>query len=108
MFPPSYKYDLGTDVYDTSDKQRVPSWTVRCVPIHHLYKLPVMCSGYTFFCVSRTQGRQRVPEFVTTLRDHNNISLEIRGQTVPLYIIMCLLENSLPKLQHSAHPSSSS
>lgn len=28
-FPPSYKFDVGKDVYDTSPKQRVPSWTDR-------------------------------------------------------------------------------
>lgn len=28
-FLPTYKFDPGTSVYDTSDKQRVPSWTDR-------------------------------------------------------------------------------
>ena len=28
-FPPTYKLDAGTDDYDTSVKQRIPSWTDR-------------------------------------------------------------------------------
>ena len=28
-FPPTYKFDRGTSEYDTSEKQRVPSWTDR-------------------------------------------------------------------------------
>ena len=28
-FAPSYKFDTNSDTYDTSEKKRVPSWTVR-------------------------------------------------------------------------------
>lgn len=27
MFPPTYRYDVGTNNYDTSEKMRIPAWT---------------------------------------------------------------------------------
>ncbi len=27
IFNPTYRYNLGTDTYDTSEKMRIPAWT---------------------------------------------------------------------------------
>ena len=27
LFRPTYRFDLGTDDYDTSEKMRIPAWT---------------------------------------------------------------------------------
>jgi hypothetical protein len=42
-FAPTYKFDPGTDVYDTSKKARVPAWTDRVLTYGH----GMRCVGYS-------------------------------------------------------------
>jgi len=51
-FPPTYKFDVGSDDYDSSKKQRTPAWTDRI-----LFKTNSRCFG----------GREGSPEDRTTL-----------------------------------------
>ncbi|EFJ13099.1 hypothetical protein SELMODRAFT_122992 [Selaginella moellendorffii] len=46
-FRPTYKYDVGTDNYDTSSKERVPSWTDRILfKVRHKSWLSVAVQDY--------------------------------------------------------------
>ncbi|GAA6030598.1 hypothetical protein JCM8097_006227 [Rhodosporidiobolus ruineniae] len=44
--PPSFKFDVGTSTYDTSEKQRVPSWTDRIL-FTSIHDGSVRCDEYT-------------------------------------------------------------
>lgn len=47
-FPPTYKYDVGTQLFDTSSKQRAPAYTDRILYKHKLPPLGIRrTSGFT-------------------------------------------------------------
>ena len=57
-FKPTYKYDVGTDVYDTSSKGRIPSWTDRILYIPK--KGMVECIAYNSVDMINTSDHRPV------------------------------------------------
>lgn len=57
-FPPTYKYDTNTDRYDSSKKQRVPSWTDRI-----LWKRDEHIRPLTYTAVQSMQSSDHRPIF---------------------------------------------
>ncbi|MBW0471563.1 hypothetical protein O181_011278 [Austropuccinia psidii MF-1] len=53
-FPPTYKFDVGTDNYDTSEKQRIPSYTDRILYLAgRVNDIEVLeYKSYQSFCLS--------------------------------------------------------
>ncbi|XP_006460370.1 hypothetical protein AGABI2DRAFT_150338 [Agaricus bisporus var. bisporus H97] len=56
LFRPTYRYDLGTDVYDTSEKMRIPAWTDRI-----LYRGPAL--DLTVYSRAELRGSDHKPVF---------------------------------------------
>jgi inositol polyphosphate 5-phosphatase INPP5E len=56
QFPPTYKYDVGTQEFDTSSKQRAPAYTDR---ILYKYKLPPL--GFRRLSTVNSEGRPNSP-----------------------------------------------
>ncbi|CAK9223681.1 unnamed protein product [Sphagnum troendelagicum] len=73
LFPPTYKYDIGTDNYDTSSKERVPSWTDRI-----LYKvmetsfIKANLRGYTSINSVKTSDHRPVKAHLTLINMKNS------------------------------------
>ncbi|XP_050699159.1 phosphatidylinositol polyphosphate 5-phosphatase type IV-like isoform X2 [Eriocheir sinensis] len=57
-FPPTFKYDPGTDHYDTSSKQRVPSYTDRI--LFKSKRGDITCSTYDYCPLFRTSDHKPV------------------------------------------------
>jgi hypothetical protein len=58
-FHPTYKYDLGTSIFDTSEKQRCPSWTDRILWKSHLPVQPLHYSSYPSYVMSTPRSPSR-------------------------------------------------
>jgi inositol polyphosphate 5-phosphatase INPP5E len=56
IFPPTYKYDVGSQQFDTSSKQRAPAYTDR---ILYKYKLPPL--GFRRQSAMNADGRPNSP-----------------------------------------------
>ena len=54
QFPPSYKFDTESDSYDSSEKQRTPSWTVPADRTQCHTPIPV--PHRTAFCSAHGEG----------------------------------------------------
>ncbi|TPX70252.1 hypothetical protein SpCBS45565_g01896 [Spizellomyces sp. 'palustris'] len=67
-FAPTFKYDVGMDRYDTSEKRRVPSWCDRV-----LYRGPdVRLQVYTRFSPSISDHRPIAASFIVRVKSANN------------------------------------
>jgi len=55
-FRPTYKFDVGTDLFDTSEKRRIPSWTDRI-----LYKQSDNLMLQRYFCLNEIRYSDHRP-----------------------------------------------
>ncbi|KAJ7528736.1 hypothetical protein O6H91_15G016700 [Diphasiastrum complanatum] len=69
-FRPTYKYDIGTDEYDTSTKERVPSWTDRI-----LFKVK-----YKSIIRADVQGYDSIDTLKTS--DHRPVKAHVRVRSI--------------------------
>lgn len=60
LFRPTYKYDLGTDNYDTSEKMRIPAWTGKRSDVQRVHSRELHISQ-TEFCSKADSISQYTP-----------------------------------------------
>ncbi|TFL05727.1 DNase I-like protein [Pterulicium gracile] len=65
-FPPTYRYNLGTDDFDTSEKMRIPAWTDRvlfCGKTLDLTILPGLEYRSAYSCKEELRGSDHKPVY---------------------------------------------
>ena len=96
-FAPTYKFDAGTDAYDTSEKQRVPSWTDRILV--HSTRLALNFVPGTYRSHPECKQSDHRPVSVV-VRAHIEAVLEDRKATIRAQAL-----KDLDKYENEATPS---
>jgi hypothetical protein len=72
-FQPTFKFDLGTSQYDTSEKKRVPSFTDRILT----YKNPLKLHDPTWLSYNTYNSYME-----STASDHKPVSLSLNAMVI--------------------------
>lgn len=89
FFRPTYKYNKGTDIYDTSKKQRIPSWTDRC-----LYKTnkSIDCLVYSDLNTLKTSDHNPVYAIFDVSIDLESDTIENTIKTNEMQSEVCIIQ----------------
>lgn len=87
QFPPTYKYDVGTQLFDTSSKQRAPAYTDR---ILYKYKLPPL--GFRRSSALNSDGRPNSPPSPIKCIAYDSVQSIISSDHKPVW---ALFKNAL-------------
>ncbi|CRL06663.1 CLUMA_CG019456, isoform A [Clunio marinus] len=81
-FPPTYKYDVGTQHFDTSSKQRAPAYTDR---ILYKYKLPPL--GFRRASTLTTDGRSNSPQSPINCIAYDSVQSIVSSDHKPVWAL---------------------